>query len=809
MQGLKQLAETYLGVAPTLPGEGTAWNFTNHFPWLDQFPPWGLVLAAAMLCGYVVWIYLRDAKSVPIPARVGLIVLRLMVIGLALLFLSGVTLSIDRTGLPVVVVLVDHSASMSLVDQYSDEKTRVAARKLLAGRDHKGDSAAVMTRFNLAKALLTHSGGRFLKRLLEKHKLRIYRFSDTATLLGRSEYLRGNEIDQLLPLLANLKADGDRTRPGPAVRKVLDDLRGTPPTAVIILTDGIASITDADKLSGIAQMASGRLIPIYPIGIGSEEPARDVQLYDLLVNEVAFVDDPILFSAKLKSYGYQGRPITLILRAGKSSTILARRTVIAGRDGEPVKLEIPYAPPRAGEFDYTLEAVLRPRETDASNNAETRHVSVRQEKIRVLFADAEPRWEFRAVKDLLARDTTIILHTVLQDADIAYAGTDETARPLGGRFPISRDGLFKYDVVILGDVSPTFLSSGVLQNLQDFVRVKGGGLILIAGPHQNPLAYRGTPLEVALPIQLDGAKAPPEDRPITEGYRPVLTLPGRKGSAVFRFAESQAASDAIWRTLPELFWLFEAPRLKRGAVAWAVHPARGTGTDRLPVIAIQQFGAGKVLFHATDELWRWREPYYGRYWVQAIRYLSRAKLLGRDRSAELTTDRLVYQRGETIHLRVRFVDERLTPVGDDPVVVMVERRGNVGRPVRLSRQPESPSVFEGDLHRAEEGTYHAWIATPAFNESPPATDFRVEIPRQELKRRSLDRRDLVRTAKLTHGRYISIAQADDLPDVIPAGRPVPLQSRQPIPLWNRWELMFLFGLVLLSEWLLRKHYRLL
>ena len=809
MHRLKHLAEAYLGLAPTAPGEGTAWSFTNHFPWLDRLPVWSLLLAAGILCGYVVWVYLRDAKSIPIPALVGMILLRLTAVGLVLLFLSGVTLSIDRTGLPEIVVLVDNSASMNLVDQYPDKATRAAVRKILGDDASRKTSAPAATRLNIAKALLTRNNGRILKRLLENHKLRIYRFSDTATLLGRGEYLRADDIDELLPLLAGLQADGDRTRPGPAVRKVLDDLRGTPPTALIVLTDGIASTTDADKLSTVAGMAASRLVPIFTVGIGSEEPARDVQLYDLLVDEVAFVDDPVLFTAKLKSWGYQGRPITLLLKSGKSRKILASRTVTAGRDGEPVKLELTYAPPREGEFDYTLEAVLQPRETDTSNNAETRHVSVRREKIRVLFVDAEPRWEFRAVKDLLARDTTIRLHTVLEDADIAYAGTDETARSLGGRFPISRDVLFKYDVVILGDVNPTFLSSGGMRNLQDFVRVKGGGLILIAGPRYNPLAYRDTPLEVALPIQLDGAQAPPADRPITQGFRPVLTLPGRQGTAIFRFADTQAASDVVWRTLPELFWLFEAPHLKRGAVAWALHPVRGIGTERLPVIAIQQFGAGKVLFHATDELWRWREPYYGRYWVQAIRYLSRAKLLGRDRSAELTTDRLVYRRGETIHLRVRFVDERLTPVGDDPVIVTVEHHGDVQRSVRLSRKPESPSVFEGDLHRAEQGTYHAWIARPAFNESPPATDFRVEIPRQELKRRSLDRQDLVLATEQTHGRYVSIADADDLPDDIPAGRPVPLRSQQPIPLWNRWELLLLFGLVLSSEWLLRKRFGLL
>jgi hypothetical protein len=315
-----------------------------------------------------------------------------------------------------------------------------------------------------------------------------------------------------------------------------------------------------------------------------------------------------------------------------------------------------------------------------------------------------------------------------------------------------------------------------------------------------------------LPIEFDGAKAPSLSEPVVDSFRPALTVDGRKGTRLFRFAESDADNEKIWSSLPDLYWLFQAPDLKEGARIFVEHSTSG-GDARLPLISMQHYGAGKVLFHATDELWRWRylvgDLYYGRYWTHAVRFLSRSKLLGRDRSAELTVDRTVYERGDTVRLQVRFLNERLIPSESDGVSVMVERRGDVQRKIELTRLPQAPTVFEGTLNQAPEGAYHAWVATPSFKEQPPATDFRVEAPQRELQIRSLDRADLVQTAEKTHGRHYSLATADMLPDELPRGETVPLETRDPIPLWNRPEVLVLFALVLLAEWLLRKRLRLI
>ena len=808
MQTAKRVVEWYLGIPPANPGQGTDWNFSAKNPWPDWLPAWGALLAALAIFFCVVWVYLRDANILTWWKCLGLISLRMATICLLFVLLTELTLAVDRTGLPFVAVLVDESASMGLEDQYADSIVQEQATLLVTEAKFKG-----LTRLNLAKAILTRQAGRFLKRLQDQHKVRLYRFADSAIHLGRAEYINGDQIDQLLPLLNSLKAHGDQTRPGPAVRKVLNDFRGSPPSAIVILTDGIASTTDADKLTVGAELALKKLVPIFTVGIGSEEPARDLQLYDVLVDDVVFVNDPVTFSAKLKGFGFKSRIVTVTLKQDGSSEILSSQPVKVGADGQSVKFELTHTPSQKGEFDFLLSVSPQPKEIDRRNNLETRHISVREGKIRVLLADSLPRWEFRALKTLLERERTIQLHTVLQDADSEYADQDRSAKTLKGRFPVKRDQLFEYDVIIFGDLDPKYLSYGIFKNLRDFVRDAGGGLIIVAGEQHNPHAYRGTPLEVVLPIDLSAARKPSSGLPIPDSFQPELTLAGRKATKIFRFAETEQDSLAAWGSLPGLYWLFEAPKRKTGAVVFAQHPTRTESEGKLPVIVWQRFGAGKVLFHCTDELWRWRfrtgDFYYGRYWIQAIRHLSRSRLLGQSRDAKLATDRLVYQHGETVQFRMKFFDERHVPLEKDGVTVKVECRDDVGQNIKLTRVPEVPTVFEGQFQPASKGSFHAFVTIPSFKQSPPSTDFRVKTFRRELQNRSLDRAELTQTAKVTHGRFYTIANASHLPDDIPRGQPVLLETVALIPLWNRWEAMVVFAILLLGEWLLRKRFRLI
>jgi uncharacterized membrane protein len=663
------------------------------------------------------------------------------------------------------------------------------------------------SRLNLAKSLLVRQNGALLRRLVENHKLRIYTVAESQNILGQPAYLETAQIDELLPKLREVVVQGDQTRLGDAVREVLNAMRGSPPSAIIILSDGIT--TDGEKLSAAARQARQKSVPLYLVAIGNPDPVIDLELHNVLADDIAFVNDPVTFSYTLTGHGLAGKKTRVVLKKQGESRSVASQDVTIAEDGRPQKLELTYTPTAAGELDLVLEATPLAAEANAKNNSEARHVSVRDEKIRVLLADFLPRWEFRELKSLLEREKTVELKTVLQDADPEFVQEDLSALP---HFPVTKEELYQYDVVIFGDVNLSYLSSSVVENLRTFVAERGRGVLFIAGPYHNPAQYRGTVLETLLPIELDGLVVPPLDAPLTESVRPELTVAGRKGNTLFRFADSEPASQEVWDFLPGFFWMVEAKSVKPGAIVYATHPTRAVVQGKMPLIVNQRYGNGKVLFHATDELWRWRfrtgDTWYGRYWVHVIRYLSRSKLLGKDAGAELTVDHKVYRTGETVGLRVRFVDEKLAPTATDGVTVIVEKNGGVQQKVVLTRLPEANSVFEGQLPQAAEGKYHAWIAAPTFARAPPAEDFDVRPSEREMRVLRTDLAELKYAATATGGKLYTFPIGDQLADDIPIGLPVPIEANSEIPLWNHWLTLLAFAMVLSTEWILRKRWRL-
>jgi hypothetical protein len=408
---------------------------------------------------------------------------------------------------------------------------------------------------------------------------------------------------------------------------------------------------------------------------------------------------------------------------------------------------------------------------------------------------------------MLDRDNTVRLSTVLQDADLEYAELDPSALRV---FPVRREELFEYDVLLFGDVNPALLSTTVMQNINEFVEQKGGGVAFIAGPLYTPLAFRQTPLAAMFPIDLDSAASPrvSQGAVITEGFRVMPTELGLS-SPQMQLGDTAEETARIWRQLPELYWLLETPALKPAARVLAEHPTRLAADGRkLPVFLLQYVGAGKVLFHATDDTWRWRyrvgDVFFSRYWVQTIRYLSRSKLLGKDRSAELTTDRREYRRGEAARVRARFGDERLAPAEDDGVTVVAEREGHKTERVKLARNATNRGVFEGVVPALGDGSYHLWIATPALEGQAPAADFLVVPPPGEFERVQMDVAELTRAAEETRGRFYRIGDSRRLAADLPAGRQVPIEALPPKPLWNQPWLLALFLGLLTTEWVLRK-----
>jgi hypothetical protein len=365
----------------------------------------------------------------------------------------------------------------------------------------------------------------------------------------------------------------------------------------------------------------------------------------------------------------------------------------------------------------------------------------------------------------------------------------------------------------MDDVDPRLLPPSTWQNIQEFVAEKGGGIAFLAGPRYMPSFYRDVvDVRALLPIEIGAMSAGSEPLPdaFSNGFVVRPTPLGLQMPAM-QLGTAPAETVEIWNNLTPLYWMAGEAEPKPAAQVLAIASPVSAAASSLsqsatPLILFQYFGPGRVLFHAFDSTWRWRldagDVYYARYWVQTIRFLARGKLLS-GRGAALSADRREYRRGEVANLRLRFLDPRVAPPGDE-AAVLIDSPGRRRRRVTLHRNPSAAGVFEGSITGLGDGQYDAVLAEPQLPGNPPTTQFSVVAPPGELARVELDSATLAAAAETTRGKYFTIADADRLLDELPAGRRVPLANLPPIPLWNRWWLLATFLTCITSEWVLRK-----
>jgi len=779
--------QSWLGV-DSVPGEGTAWSLAHAWPW----PPWATLLILGALLLVVVGVYRREGRASRL-RKVFLAALRLASLAVVLVMIAQVALALQRTGLPYVAVLLDNSQSMAAVDRYPPRLAETLEQRT------RQAGFGEPSRWNVARALLLQRDATLLRGLAEQYRLRLY-------YLDKQQGVRGSEAADVETLVGELRsqvADVPRTALGTAARAILEDLRGTPPAALVVFSDGIN--TEGPALADAAADARRRGVPLFAVGIGDQRPRRWLQLRDLLVDEAVFVQDVIDFEFRLATAGLEGRKVAVVLRRQGQAETLARVEVVVSAAEAAQVIHLPYRPQQAGRVPFVLEATAVDDDTVEPARLK-REIDVRDEKIRVLLAQAYPNFEFRYLHNLLSRDETVELRSVLQEADAEHVAQDARALRL---FPVRREDLFAYDVVILGDVNPALIGEASLAHVAEFVnqKQKGGALVVLAGPRYMPLAFRGTPLEPLLPIELAAARAPAGTAPLTAGYtaRPTplgLSLPP------LQLGATPAETARIWQSLPPLYWLLQAPEVKPGARVLLERPA-GDGAQRAwPVVLMQYVGAGRVWMHLTDSTWRWRkltgDQYFGRYWIQTIRFLARGKLTAGQRRVELTTPRREQPSDEPLELRATFADDRLAPAEDDGVTVVIEQAGAADRRVKLRRVAGNRGMFETTLADLPPGEYHAWLAVPPLDGPAPAADFRLVMPAGENLRTPVDAAALRQAAEATKGRFYTLENVDRLAAELPEGRQVPIETLPPRSLWDRWPVLALLVVLLGLEWFVRK-----
>lgn len=778
-----------------------------------------LLLAVAL----VWWMYRASPITLPAWRKHTLAALRMVFVGLilALLLRPVLAFTVEGSIRRVLVMLLDGSSSMQIKDPRldpNDQKRAALARNLLdpkAGLSQPLDRSRArdfeqVARLDLTKAVLKNERLNLLPRLDREFDLSAFSFGQGVTELSARKVEASTNapaakdkdkkatVDQFT-WVDHLEASAPGTAIGDAIREVMNRKRGQPLAGIVLVTDGVNN--SGSQPRDAAALALREEVPLYIYGVGITSP-RDIILQNLFAPDVTFVNDEVPITVRVRSQGLAGETAEVQLKLDGQT--IATKTVAFTADGEQV-VPMKFTPTSLGEFDLTASVDARPDETVKDNNARTQRLKVIDAKIKVLLVDQSPRWEFKYLEMMLLRDRRVELKCFLGEGDKAIARTENT--PFLPQFPTGKEELYKFDLVILGDLDPKQISSAQLENLQKLVSDFGGALVVMAGKRFMPQAFRRSALEKMLPVEFDAPTLEASQDPIADKpIRLQLTAAGR-ASPMLRLADKEEENTALWAQLPPVYWVAKVARPKPAAEVLLVDPdpAKESRFGKMPVIAGQQYGLGQVLFVGTDNFWRWRrnvgDLYHTILWSQISQRLSMQRLLGVSKRTQLTTDKQNYLTGDRVSVYARLYQTGFEPVTEPSIPGHFGLKSGTGpRPdVTLRPVPEQAGLYRAEFIAPAAGNYQFWVEQDANT----LLDFSVTEPQFEFGETAMNEPLLKELAATTGGQFFREEDLHKLPDTISA-RTERVRSPMEVELWAS-PLYFLLMLgVVTAEWVLRK-----
>ena len=746
---------------------------------------WVFLLALA-LGGLAWWTYRELPGCVPLGDRRRRILIGLRTaLFLAILFIllrPVISFTLEGSIRRLLVCLFDTSASMGIQDQRTDamDVTRASLYCKVADPKH-------VSRIDLVRDVLVDTRLRLLPELKRNFDLGGFAFGGTVTRLeGAAETWP-----------ATLAAKSPTTAIGDAIRDVIGRKRGQPLAGIFMVTDG-ASNAGADALEA-ARLAKTEGAPLYIYGTGITSP-KDIVISNLFTQDVAFVKDELPVTVRVRGQGLKGEKGRLLLKLG-DETVSEKEVEFTGESEQTVSLK--FTPKTTGEF--ALQASIAPREDETvkDNNSVSQRLSVVDSKIKILFIEQAPRWEFRYLQNIFLRDRRVELKCVLLEGDPAIVAAEQS--PYLDKIPPTKEALLKYDLLIVGDVDPKAFTPAQLDAVGEFVSKFGGSCILLAGKRSNPSAYKEGWLQKLLPVELEAL-----DFGEKKGGPTSLTLtPLGRANPMLRLSQQEEENAVIWSKFPPVQWTARVSRAKPGAQVLMEDPdpAHTTRFGRMPVIAFQQYGLGQVLYVGTDNSWRWRknggEAPHALLWSRIAQRMALAHLLGGAKRTQLSVDKQNYTTGERVTVYARLYSEGFEPVKDATVRGSFTV-GNAGaQEVNLRAMPNQLGMFRGDFVAITPGTYRFSVASDAKT----VVEFAATEPRFELGETAMNESLLRAMADASGGVFFREEDLSKVPSAI-SHATEQIRSEQDVELWAT---PFYFALMLAlatTEWVLRKRWNL-
>ena len=699
--------------------------------------------------------------------RITLVALRLAVVAV-LAFCLFRPLLILKAAVPqqnFLGVLIDDSRSMTIADHDGKPRTEFVQQQLA---DPKSP---------------------LLEALSKRFVLRFFRFSSNADRLNGP---------------ADLKYEGTATRLGQALDRARDELSGLPLAGLVMVTDG-ADTSEGTLDESLASLKA-RSIPVFPVGVGQDHFARDVQISRVETPRSTLKGTTLSVDVVLTQTGYGGQ--TVPLQVEDEGRIVSSQKVTMPADGQAATVRVTFTATTAGARLFHFKVPTQDGEQVTQNNTRDALVEVSDRKEKVLYMEGEPRYEVKFIRRAVEDDLNVQVVLLLRTAEDKYwRGDVDKPEELVAGFPKTREELFAYRAIILGSIEAASFSPEQLRMLADYVSKRGGGLLMIGGRRAFAEGgWAGTPLAEVLPVDLDtGERSAPSDATWLSIH------PTRAGSTypVTQLADTEQASNTKWSEMPELTSINTVPMAsaKPGATVLLT----GTDSRRQDHIALayQRYGRGKVMVFPLQDSYLWKmdatvavtDTTHSMFWRRLLRWL----VDGVPDPVSVTTSTDRVEPGEPMKVIAEVVDPAFVEVNDAQVIATVTSPSGKTSEVPMQWSVTRDGEYTGSFVPDEPGKY-ALKAVATRGQQDLGTGSmhaRASAGDSEYFDAAMRSTLLNRIAEETGGHFFTPADSAKLPEAISySGRGVTVVEER--DLWDMPAILMLVLALVAAEWGFRR-----
>lgn len=718
-----------------------------------------LVVSLLVLAGFVWFAYSKMSKRTPAWRALTAIRVALFAVLLFALAIPAIRLSSDRSDM-FTVVLLDTSRSMAIPDVSDTPPTSrlQAARELLVGK------------------------GELLSRLGEEGKVILYEFDETVR--------RTNSKVELKP-------DGEFTNIYRGIHDMESELRGMPLASVILITDGARN--SGGTTQDAAALLKARGVPLYVVGVGNPNPPTDFEIVRVVAPKRVRRNSEIEVQVTVRHTGFP-EPFEVMLNRGAAT--IDTHMVTPQPESDLEQIDLHFTPDHEGASTYTVSVAPGAGELNTENNKKDFVLEIQDDRLPVLYVEGSPRPEYRFLRRALHSDSDFRVVGCLGLGDNRYyvQGANESEAFLNQGFPTTVDQLYAFQAIIIGDTEAKYFTPQQLSMLEEFVRTRGGGLMMLGGVNSFGLGkYEGTPIANLLPTAITA-----HDGPYTDERYKVRTLQSIGQHPVMRLSLDPEANRALWAQAPPLIGLTPVSSVKTGALTLLTRES-----DNKPVLAVQNYGEGRVATFTSGGSWYWRMSlpadvaFHEKFWKQLVRWLA----VGAKERLSVETDSDVVSRGKTVSIRAVALAKDLQPVNDAVVLATVTDPLGNREEIPLEWILSEDGVYASQFVPKEEGDYRVAVTVEGWDVKPVETDFRVSAPTAESADAGLKETALKEMAEIANGRYFSLSEtANLLPELKKSRERFKFvggkSEAQPI-----WDMPMLFALIfslMVAEWIVRR-----